>query len=71
MDEEGEPIALRTELDDGHLPDPAHPDDLATRERVERRLDALQRDHPGGERGFDLGALERGGEPPRGDLDLR
>ena len=51
------PVAV-AELDDRHLADPPDPVDRSSDDRVERRLDALQRDHARRERGFDLRALQ-------------
>jgi hypothetical protein len=57
-------------LDHEHLPRAPHPRQLAARERLERRVEGLHRDHPRGERGLDPRAPRSAVEPPRGDLDL-
>ena len=57
-------------VDDGHLADPADPAHLEVDERLERRRDALQRDHAGRQRRVDRRTLQRGIEAARGDLYL-
>ena len=58
------------EVDVRHLPPAADAGDPHSDQLVERRLDALQRDHPGGQGRLDDRAGQRGIEAPRGDLDL-
>jgi hypothetical protein len=70
VEEELEPIVLRPELHDRHLPDPPGPQDRAAVERRQGRLDRLHGHHPGCERRLDLGAREGRADPARGDLDL-
>jgi hypothetical protein len=81
MDEQGQRLpggilgapgrrAGRVDVHQQHLPDPADPYQAPTGEGVERRRDALQSDHPGGQGGLDLGAAQRGAETARRDLHL-
>src|SRR5215211_5229800 len=57
-------------LDDGHLADPAHTRDPLAGERIERRVEALHRHHPGRHGGLDLGAIEPRRQAARGYLDF-
>ena len=69
VDEQDE-LAPVAELDHGHLPDPADAVQGLADDRVQRRFDALQGDHPRSERGLDLGAFQGRLDATRGDLDL-
>ena len=59
------------DVDDEVLPAAAHPGDRTPRERVERRVERLQRVDSGRERRSDLGAAQRRVEAAGRDLDLR
>ena len=57
-------------LDDEHLADAPHAVQLAAGERVERRVERLQRDHARRQRGLDARARDAGRQAARGDLDF-
>jgi hypothetical protein len=59
-----------TGLDGEHLADPAHPVQFPAGERVERRVERLERDEPGRERRFHARAGDAGRQAACGDLDL-
>jgi hypothetical protein len=61
---------LVVELEHEQLAAPAHARQLATLERVQRRVERLQRVDAGGERGLDGLARQDGVEPARDDLHL-
>ena len=59
------------DVDDELLADPAHSGDRPAVDRVQRRVERLQRVDAGSQRGLDHRPAQRLVEAPGGDLDLR
>jgi len=58
------------EMHHRHLPDAPYSGDRPPLQRVQRRVEGLQRVHPRRQRGLDPDAVQGGVEAARGDLDL-
>jgi hypothetical protein len=72
VDQQRQLPALTTclEVDREHLADAPHTLDRGALERVQRRIEGLERRDAGGQRRLHLGSGHGGGETARGDLDL-
>ena len=71
VDEQRQRRAVALELDDRHLPDPPDLGHRHPRERVERRVERLHRDHPRRQRRLDRETARGRVQASRGDLDFR